>query len=112
MHGRRWIDIEPSEQTLAAYDLSKKVISLLRHNQTVLREEDGAIQFYKINFIFEIIIHKYIIGLMIVGKLVWLQEDRKGDISIALMIREEFFTSVLFKDILEAISWILRYRTM
>ena len=38
MHERRWIDIEPSEQTLAAYDLSKKVISLLRHNQTVQRE--------------------------------------------------------------------------
>ena len=45
MQERRWIDIEPSEQTLAAYDLSKKVISLLRHNQTLQREEDGAIQF-------------------------------------------------------------------
>ena len=50
MHERRWIDIEPSEQTLAAYDLSKKVISLLRHNQTVQREEDGAIEFYRIKF--------------------------------------------------------------
>ena len=50
MHERRWIDVEPSEQTLAAYDLSKKVISLLRHNQTVQREEDGAIQFYRIKF--------------------------------------------------------------
>ena len=50
---------------------------------------------------------------MIDGKLVWLQEeDPKEDLSIALMIREEFFTSVLFKDILEAISLILRYRTM
>ena len=48
MHERRWIDIEPSEQNLAAYDLSKKVISLLRHNQTLQREEDGAIQFYRI----------------------------------------------------------------
>ena len=48
MHERRWIDIEPSEQTLAAYDLSKKVISLLRQNQTVQREEDGAIEFCKI----------------------------------------------------------------
>ena len=48
MHERRWIDIEPSEQTLAAYDLSKKVISLLRHNQTVQREKDGAIEFYRI----------------------------------------------------------------
>ena len=31
---RRWIDIEPSKQDLASYDLSKKVINLLRHNQT------------------------------------------------------------------------------
>ena len=50
MHERRWIDIEPSEQNLAAYDLSKKVISLLRHNQTVQREDDGAIEFYRIKF--------------------------------------------------------------
>ena len=40
MHERRWIDIEPSEQTLAAYDLSKKVISILRHNKTVQREDE------------------------------------------------------------------------
>ena len=69
MHERRWIDIEPSEQTLAAYDLSKKVISLLQHNQTSQREKDGPIQFWRINFIFEIILHKYSIGLMSVGKL-------------------------------------------
>ena len=50
MHDRRWIDIEPSEQNLASYDLSKKVISLLRHNQTLQREQDGAIEFYKIKF--------------------------------------------------------------
>ena len=50
---------------------------------------------------------------MIDGKLVWLQEeDRNEDISIALIIREQFSTSVLFKDILETISLILRYRTM
>ena len=35
MHERRWIDIEPSEQNLASYDLSKKVINLLRHSQTL-----------------------------------------------------------------------------
>ena len=50
MHERKWIDIEPSEPTLAAYDVSKKVISLLRHNQTVQREEDGAIEIYRIKF--------------------------------------------------------------
>ena len=50
MHERRWIDIEPSEQNLASYDLSKKVINLLRHNQTLQREQDGAIEFYKTKF--------------------------------------------------------------
>ena len=29
MHERKWIDIEPSEPTVAAYDLSKKVFSRL-----------------------------------------------------------------------------------
>ena len=47
---------------------------------------------------------------MIVGKLVWQQEeDRKEDISIALITREESFTSELFKDTLETVSLILRY---
>ena len=40
IHQRRWIDIEPSKQNLASYDISKKVINLLRHNQTLQREED------------------------------------------------------------------------
>ena len=47
---RTWIDIEPSKQDLESYNLSKKVINLLRHNQKLHREEDGAIQFYKIKF--------------------------------------------------------------
>ena len=111
MHERKWIDIEPSEPTLAAYDVSKKVISLLRHNRTVQREEDGAIQFWRIKFHLRNH-HKYSIGLMSVGNLVWQQEEvQKGDISIALIIREQSFTSVLFKDILGAISLILHYRT-
>ena len=50
IHERRWIDNEPSEQNLASYDLSKKVANLLRHNQTLQREDDGAIEFYKIKF--------------------------------------------------------------
>ena len=50
IHERRWIDIEPSEQNLASYGLSKKVINLLQHSQTLQREDDGAIEFYKIKF--------------------------------------------------------------
>ena len=45
---RKWIDIEPSEPSLAAYEVSKKVIHLLRHSQTVQREDDGAVQFWRI----------------------------------------------------------------
>ena len=44
---RVWIDIEPSKQDLESYDLSKKVVNLLRHNQKLHREEDGTIQFYQ-----------------------------------------------------------------
>ena len=50
IHERRWIDIEPSKQNLASYDISKKVVYLLRHNQTLQREEDGAIEFDRIKF--------------------------------------------------------------
>ena len=47
---RVWIDMEPSKPDLESYNLSKKVINLLRHNQKLHREQDGASQFYKIKF--------------------------------------------------------------
>ena len=50
MNERKWIEIEPGESSLSAYEISKKVINLLRHSQTVQREKDGAIQFYRIKF--------------------------------------------------------------
>ena len=39
------------------------------------------------------------------------REDPNEDISIALIIWDQSFTSVLFRDILGAISLILHYRT-
>ena len=67
----------------------------------------------ELDFKFEINFHKYNIGQTIVGYYAWQQEeDQKGDISIALIIREQSFTSVLFRDTLDVISLILRYRTM
>ena len=48
MNERKWIDIEPGEYSFSAYEISKKVIHLLRHSQTVQREEDGAVQFWRI----------------------------------------------------------------
>ena len=34
--------------SLSAYEVSKKVIRLLRHSQKVQREDDGAVQFWRI----------------------------------------------------------------
>ena len=48
MNERKWIDIEPGESSFSAYEISKKVINLLRHSQTVQREDDGAVQFWRI----------------------------------------------------------------
>ena len=48
MNERKWIDIEPGNYSLSAYEVSKKVINLLRHCQTVQREDDGAVQFWRI----------------------------------------------------------------
>ena len=116
IHQRRWIDIEPSEQTVAAYDRSKKVINLLRHNQTLQREENGAIEFCKI----KLHLRNHHSQIQNWSDDRWKAclaagggSKRKEDISIALMIRElRLSTSVLFVDILEAISFIQHYRTM
>ena len=48
MERRNWIDIEPGKHSLSAYEVSKKVIHLLRHSQKVHREEDGAVHFWRI----------------------------------------------------------------
>ena len=52
MNERKCIDIEPGESSFSAYEISKKVINLLRDSQTVQREDDGAVQFWRIkNFL-------------------------------------------------------------
>ena len=42
---RTWTDVEPREYSLSDYDVSKKLIHLLRHGKQVHREDDGAIEF-------------------------------------------------------------------
>ena len=44
---RNWIDIEPGKYSLSEYEVSKKVIYLLRHSQQVHREENGAVHFWR-----------------------------------------------------------------
>ena len=48
MNERKWIEIEPGESSFSTYEISKKVINLLRHSQTIQRENDGAVQFWRI----------------------------------------------------------------
>ena len=45
---RTWTDVEPGKYSLSDYDVSKKLIHLLRHSQQVQREEYGAVHFWRI----------------------------------------------------------------
>ena len=44
---RIWTDVEPGEYSLSDYEVSKKVIHLLRHGKQVHRKDDGAVQFWR-----------------------------------------------------------------
>ena len=48
MNEGKWIDIEQGQTFLSASEVSKKVVNLLRHCQTIQREDDGAVQFWRI----------------------------------------------------------------
>ena len=44
-HERKWIDIEPGKFSQGWFEVSKFVIRFLRHDNSVHREEDGAVRF-------------------------------------------------------------------
>ena len=64
---RVWIDIEPSKQDLESYNLSKKVINLLRQIRNYIESKMEQSNSTKSNSIYEIILFQYKIGLMIDG---------------------------------------------
>ena len=47
MERRNWIDIKPGKHSPSEYEVSKKVIHLLRHSQEVHRENDGAVHVWR-----------------------------------------------------------------
>ena len=108
---RKWIAIEPSEPTLTAYEVSKKVISLLRHSQTVQREDDGAVQFWRI---------KNFLQIQFPQILYWSDDRWKACLSAGGGAKRRYqyisgtiiYFRALFKHIQDAISLILHCRTM
>ena len=75
--------------------------------ESIQREEDGAVHFWRKKNIFILNSHNLLIGLTIDGKYAWQEDEQKGDSNIVLMIQEQLFISELFKDIQDAISLIL-----
>ena len=45
---RTWTDVEQGKFSFSDYEVSKQVMYLLRHSQHVHREEDGAVQVWRI----------------------------------------------------------------
>ena len=111
---RNWVDIEPRKYSLSEYEVSKKVIYLLRHSQQVHREEDGAVHFWRM---------KENLQNQFPQSIHWSDDrwkaclaarerSKKRDSSTVLMLQEQLFISELFKDIQDAILLILHYKTM
>ena len=110
---RKWIDIEPGQSSLSAYEISEKVINLYDILKQYNEETTKQLNSGESSFIFGINFDKRSFGLMIVGKHAWQQEEeQKGDISTALIFQEQLFISEFYKDILDAILLILHDRTM
>ena len=94
-------------------EISKKLMHLLRHGQHVHREDDGAVQFWRIKKLFRNISHIVLIGLIASGRKAWQEEEEtRKYISTVLILQEQLCISELFKDIQEAILMTLHHRTM
>ena len=105
-------DVEPGGYSISDYEVSKKLIHLLRHGRQH-RENDGAIEFWRItdhlqdHFVF---CHHWSDEK---GRKAWQEEEEtRNDTSIVLIRQEQSCTSELFKVIQDAVSLILFYRTM
>ena len=82
IHERIWIDIEPGAQFDQATQWQKRINTLLRHGE-LLREEDGAIEFWRLK---DDLQNKfeYNIGLMMYGRARW-QERRRQQEKISIL---------------------------
>ena len=109
---RNWIDIEPGKYSSSEYEVSKKVIHLLRHSQKVHREDDGAVHFWRIKENLQNQLSQSVHWSDGRWKAYWREKEIKEDSSTVLIIQEQLFISELFRDVQDAISLIFHYRTM
>ena len=110
---RTWTDIEPEDYSPVAYPVSKQLSTLLRHGH-LPREEDGAIEFWKIK---EYLRNDFVRSQRWSDEK-WKSTMAKGGGNKKIFqyctdpSNKKFFISELFKVIQDAISLILHYRTM
>ena len=71
---RKWIDIEPGDQSNLAYPVAKKTNTLLWHGE-LLREEDGAIVFWRLQDDLQNRLSTLNIGLMMYGRTRWQEAE-------------------------------------
>ena len=110
---RSWTDIEPEDYSPIAYPVSKQLSTLLRHGH-LPREEDGAIQFWRLQDYHRI---DFVVRSQHWSDELWKSTMAKGggnkkNINIVLIHQVKIFISELFKVIQDAISLILHYRTI
>ena len=111
---RTWTDIEPEDYSPIAHPVTKQLSTLLRHGH-LLREEDGAIEFWRLkDYLRNDFVRSQHIGLMKCGRVKWQKAEEIRTYFNILLIHQDkqCFTSELFKVIQDAISLILHYRTM
>ena len=101
---RIWIDIEPGAQSDQAYPVAKRLKTLLRHGQ-LPRDEDGAIEFWRLTDYLLNNLSTLNIGMMICRRARWQEAEatRKGFDTVLTRQDKKFFTSELFKVIQDAI---------
>ena len=110
---RSWPDIEPGTYSNLNYPVAKRLNTPLRHGQ-LPREEDGAIEFWRLGIIFGPILGTLSIGLMKCGWAKYKEAEATRKYFNIVLTRQDkkFLISELFKVIQDAIPLILHSRTM
>ena len=101
---------QENTQSPSDCDVSKKLMYLVRPG-TIHRENDEAIEFWRIKANLQEDFCIVIIGLTKSGRKLWQEETRK-DTNFVLTSQKQSCTSELFKVIQDAVSMILLSKTM